>query len=180
MSDNETEDRPAEVRIPSHWRAMPALAEACQMLEANPDLIGEDVALALESEAPDAIKFLDAMVAACQHARLTVQCDIAYAALLPQRIARSERIWEERKALTLKVMQQLRLKTHNAPAGTASRSAVPASVIITNEDLVPDKFWVTVPATKRIDKRLVSEELKAKREVPGALLSNGGITLRIQ
>jgi len=70
------------------------------------------------------------------------------------------------------------LRKLELPLGTISLKAVPPKVEITDESSVPAKFWK--PSDPRLDKRAVMEALKDKQDVPGAMLSNGGVTIQMR
>lgn len=53
----------------------------------------------------------------------------------------------------------------------------PASVIVENEDLIPDTYKIEQP--KKLDKKSVGEALKQGLEVPGASLKTDGKSLSI-
>ena len=56
--------------------------------------------------------------------------------------------------------------------------ATPPKVEITDEQQIPRRFWKQ--PEPRLDKRALLDALKAKDAIPGALLSNGGVTLQIK
>ena len=95
--------------------------------------------------------------------------------------ARKDRI-EKRIALTrtacLTAMQIAELKTLETPVGTLTRKSVPPSAIILDESQVPSNFWKA--QDPRLDKKAVTDALKAGQDVPGCQLSNGGETLAIR
>lgn len=79
-------------------------------------------------------------------------------------------------ALTVAMVQAGRKKFKHG-AVTLSVRNVPPSAIITDESALPSKFFK--PQDPLLDKRAVLAALKAKEDVPGAALSNGGATLAI-
>jgi hypothetical protein len=62
------------------------------------------------------------------------------------------------------------------PLGTVSVATGKPKVIITDENQLPDQF---VRIKKEPDKRLLEGHLKAGEEIPGAILSNPEVYLRI-
>lgn len=64
------------------------------------------------------------------------------------------------------------------PAVTISLRKVPPSVLVTEEVLVPSKFWKTQPP--KLSKTAVAKALKDGEAVPGASLSNGGMTIALK
>lgn len=85
------------------------------------------------------------------------------------------RITIMRTALTVALEQAGRKKIEH-PAVTLSLRPAPRSVSITDEALIPSKFWKA--SDPRLSKKALLEALKAKETVPGAELSNGGQTLQ--
>jgi hypothetical protein len=72
-------------------------------------------------------------------------------------------------------MEQAGKSRIDHPAVTLTVRAVAPSATIIDEAAVPSKFWRTFDP--KIDKRAVLAALKAKEDVPGATLSNGGSTV---
>jgi hypothetical protein len=64
------------------------------------------------------------------------------------------------------------------PNATLSVKALPAKAVITDEALIPSKFWK--PSDPKLDRKAVLDALKAGDAVSGAALSNGGTTLQIR
>jgi hypothetical protein len=83
-----------------------------------------------------------------------------------------------RRAAMLAAMQSGEIKTVETPAGTITRKSVPPSVLIVDEAAIPADYWK--PSDPKLDKKAVGEALKAGREVPGAMMSNGGETLQVR
>jgi hypothetical protein len=83
-----------------------------------------------------------------------------------------------RRAAILAAMQSGEIKTLDTPAGTITRKAVPPSVLIVDEASIPADFWRA--ADPKLDKRAVGDALKAGKEVPGAIMSNGSETLQVR
>lgn len=191
MSDSETEDRPTEVRIPSVWRAMRVLSEAWDMLEANPDLMGEDVVLALESEAPDAMAMMDAIA-------LTIQkkeaFNLARAALIKRiqaQIKRDDDGAESLRNLMGVMMRRLRLPTkrtasgnvitsYRLPSGLVTLSPHDGKWIVTDESKIPDEYWIDVPAERTLDKRKVNAAAASGVLKEGVVQGNSYDTITIR
>lgn len=94
--------------------------------------------------------------------------------------ARKERLQDRvahfRTALA-SAMEQAGRKKIDHPAVTLSLRAVASSATVTDEAAIPSKFWK--PSDPKLDKKAVLAALKAKEDVPGATLSNGGQTLAL-
>lgn len=91
-----------------------------------------------------------------------------------------DRVANFRAALAV-AMEQAGKKKIDHPAVTLSLRAVPASVTVLEEAAIPSKFFKKPePPAPKLDKRAVLEALKAKHDVPGCVLSNGGQTLAMR
>lgn len=64
------------------------------------------------------------------------------------------------------------------PLGTVGLSNTPPKAIPTNEALIPEEFWTQ--AEPELDRKALLAELKSGRKIPGAELSNGGVTISIR
>ncbi len=64
------------------------------------------------------------------------------------------------------------------PQATLSVRRVPPALHIVSESLIPDGFWS--PQPPKLDRKNITEALKAGRDVPGAALDNGSTTLAIR
>jgi hypothetical protein len=170
---------PPPLRVPNVWRAMDALREAWEMIERNPDLVGMDLELALQSETPTVVSLLDALVASYHHSQYVHASDDAYAKVVALRAQRSKAVIESRKALLIGVLQKLNLKSHRAPAGSVSWAYVRGPTVITDETLVPDAYRHP-PKPGAPDLRKIREALDAGQDVPGAMCGNGGTSLTLR
>ena len=95
---------------------------------------------------------------------------------LELRLRRFERREKAMRELAFKLMQFAKLTKHEMPEATYSIRNVPPSVLITDEDALPDhacKF------TRRPDKTKLKELLEHD-SIPGATMSNGATTLSIR
>jgi hypothetical protein len=86
------------------------------------------------------------------------------------------RIKNYRTALAVALEQAGRKKVEH-PAVTLSMRAVAPSVTIIDEALIPAKFFVA--GEPKLSKKAVGDALKAKEDVPGAVLSNGSVSLAL-
>lgn len=82
------------------------------------------------------------------------------------------------KAAIHVAMGQAEQRKIELPQATISLRAVPPKAEITDEAAIPSKFWK--PQDPKLDKKAVLDALKAKEDVPGASLSNGGETISIR
>jgi len=86
----------------------------------------------------------------------------------------SERI----KAAIHVAMGQAELRKVELPQATLGVRAVPPKAEITDEALIPSKFFK--PQDPKLDRKAILDALKAKEEVPGATLSNGSETISLR
>lgn len=75
-------------------------------------------------------------------------------------------------------MEVASLKKLETPLATISLRAVPPKVEILDESAIPASYWK--PQDPKLDRKAVLDALKAREEVPGATLSNGGSTISIR
>lgn len=97
---------------------------------------------------------------------------------LTERKSRFEAQHDRIKAAIAVAMQQAELRKLELPAATLTIKAVPPKADITDEALIPSKFWK--PQDPKLDRKAVLDALKAKEDVPGARLTNGGETLSLR
>jgi len=97
---------------------------------------------------------------------------------LRKRKERFEGQAERIKAAIHIAMGQGELRKLELPQATISIRAVPPKAEVIDESLIPSKFWK--PQDPKLDKKAVLDALKAKEDVPGATLSNGGETISIR
>ncbi|MBK8255647.1 MAG: siphovirus Gp157 family protein [Polyangiaceae bacterium] len=155
--------------------------DAAKALLANiRDVIGDDEDMALTAvegetslietitNAVDRMNVLDAYTEA-----LNIQIKT-----LSERKSRFEAQHDRIKAAVCVAMQQANLRKLELHTATLSIKAVAAKAEITDEALIPSKFWKA--ADPKLDRKALLDALKAKEAVPGATLSNGGETLSIR
>lgn len=70
------------------------------------------------------------------------------------------------------------LKKFEHALATVSLRAVPPKAEIIDEAIIPSKFWKE--QDPKLDKKAVLDALKAEEAVPGAVLSNGSMTVSIK
>lgn len=75
-------------------------------------------------------------------------------------------------------MEAAGMKKLELPLATVSLKAVPPKVEVTDEASIPSIFFKQAEPT--LDKRAILAALKDKREVPGAMLSNGSLTISVR
>jgi hypothetical protein len=97
---------------------------------------------------------------------------------LQDRKARVEKSIDTRRGIILMAMDKAGLQTIKAPIATLSIRETQPRLNVSEEALIPSRFWK--PADPTLDRKALAEALKAKEAVPGASLSNGGISLSIR
>lgn len=93
---------------------------------------------------------------------------------------RLKRLQDQRELLRTGIATAMEIagkKRVETAIATVSLRPVPPKVEITDETLVPTQFWRR--ADPALDRRAILEALKAKQDVPGALLSNGGSAITV-
>lgn len=155
--------------------------EAARCLLANiRDVIGDDeemIATAVEGET-SLIEAISAAVDRIEELKAHREAIETRVKDLGDRRDRFEDQESRIKAAIHVAMAQAELPKLELPQATISLRAVPPKAEITDEALVPSKFWK--PQDPKLDKKAVLDALKAKEAVPGAVLSNGGQTISIR
>ncbi len=94
---------------------------------------------------------------------------------------RGERLEKQRdtiRELLCVAMETAGQKKLETPLGTVSLRSVPPKAEIIDEAAIPSRFWK--PQDPKLDRKAVLDALKAKEAIPGAMLSNGGVTISIK
>jgi hypothetical protein len=76
----------------------------------------------------------------------------------------------------LSIMQRAELRKLELPEATISVAKTGRAVQVLDEEQIPDGFFKT---KRELSKTLLKEALNAGETVPGAVLDNGDITVRI-
>ena len=87
-----------------------------------------------------------------------------------ERLARLEARVENKRALALATMEEAGIARIVAPDLTITMRASAPSLRVTDEQVIPEWFWIPQPA--RLDKRSLTETLKAGEVIAGAELAN--------
>lgn len=101
----------------------------------------------------------------------------ATAKRLSERISRLEKQRETLRAAMVLALETTGKKRLETPIGTLALMATQAALVVTEEADIPSEFWK--PQPPKLDKTALKKALKDKREVAGARLSNGGMTVQI-
>jgi hypothetical protein len=97
---------------------------------------------------------------------------------LEVRLRRIEHRAEKKRELVLATMGNAGVSKIVAPDVTLSLRPAPPSVVVTDESLVPEWFWI--PQAPKLDRRRMLEVLKAGEQVLGAELANPRLTLSVR
>lgn len=97
---------------------------------------------------------------------------------LSERRSRFEGQRERIKAAIHVAMGQAEMRKLELPQATLSLRVVPPKADVTDESAIPERFFKR--ADPKLDKAALLAALKAKEDVPGATLSNGGETISIR
>lgn len=156
-------------------------AEAAQSLLANlRDVLADDeqaTADAIEGETSlmDVIAEATARIGELAAMRGGIQ---DYVEKIYARLERLKRQEDLIRTALLSAVAATGLKKLELPAATLTLKATPQSVVITSEADIPSTFWKA--ADPKLDRKAVLAALKDKQAVPGAELSNGGVTIQIR
>lgn len=96
---------------------------------------------------------------------------------LASRMARLDAQAERLRAATLNAMSQVDMAKLELPLATLSVKRTSPKVEIINEADIPSWFWK--PQAPKLSKADLAKALKDGKQVPGAILSNGSVTLSI-
>lgn len=151
-----------------------------RLLEAFPELAEDEQTLldTLEGQADLQEALAEVICSALHDEELAAAMD-SLVAKMKERKARFQARSEKKREIVAHVMESAGLKKIEAPVATISLRAVPPSVLISDENLLPDRFRKTKTVVTP-DKIAIKEMLEAGKEVPGATLSNGGSTLSVR
>ena len=97
---------------------------------------------------------------------------------LQARKSRTEKTIETKRNLCLMAMEKVSIPSVKLPAATLSISNTPAQAVVTDESLIPTRFWE--PQDPKLKKADLASALRAGEKVPGAELSNGGVKLTLR
>ena len=97
---------------------------------------------------------------------------------MKSRLSRLEERGSKKRQLALEAMTEVGLKKLEQPDFTASaRAGLPALVVL-EEDLIPEGYWV--PQSPKLDRQSLLTDLKRAGHIPGTELSNPKPTLSVR
>ncbi len=125
---------------------------------------------------------LNGMIAAVARSRLE---DLSLLGGLRRRMgdmqehaARIEQRADKKKDVVASVMERAGVKKLTEPDFTLSLRITNPPLVVTDEGEIPEDFWK--PQTPKLDRQGLINALKAGREVPGATLGSGGVTISVR
>lgn len=152
---------------------------AKSLLASLAGLIGDDAEVretAVEGET-QLVEALQSAVARDLELDSMIDAAKATAKRLSERISRLEKQRETLRAAMVLALETTGKKRLETPIGTLALMATQAALVVTEEADIPSEFWK--PQPPKLDKTALKKALKDKREVAGARLSNGGMTVQI-
>lgn len=125
---------------------------------------------------------LHEMIAAVVRSRLD---DLVFASAvrgrisdMQTRLARFQERADKKKEVITHVMERAEIKNLTQADFTLSLRANGPPLVIVDEDQIPDDFWRPQPA--KLDRTGLIATLKTGRDIPGAMLGNGGVTISVR
>lgn len=97
---------------------------------------------------------------------------------LTERKRRIENRISSKRAMIEQAMVIGEINKMERPCFTLSLKSVPPKTEIADESLIPSQFWTPQPPT--LDKKALLDALKDGETIPGANLSNGGISIQLR
>ena len=97
---------------------------------------------------------------------------------MKERLARLEARVEKKRELALAAMEEAGIARIVAPDFTITLRACAPALRVTDEQAIPEWFWIPQPA--RLDKRSLTETLKAGEVIAGAELANPQNTISVR
>ncbi len=94
------------------------------------------------------------------------------------RLGRMEQRAEKKKTVLASVMDRAGMNKLTEPDFTVSLRTTAPPLVVTNEHDIPEAFWKPQPA--KLDRQSLVTALKGGREVAGATLGNGGVTIAVR
>lgn len=145
------------------------------------DIIGDDEDFAMDviEGQTSLVEVVNSLIAQEGEDEAHIRAIQEYATKLSARALRINARIERRRNALIAAFQMAGIKgSLRCPLGTIGLRATPRKVIPVDESLIPDEFWK--PRDPVLDNAALAAALKAGRDIPGATLSNGGVTISIR
>jgi hypothetical protein len=168
--------------VPSGWRLERAISTWQQLhaeLAEDEDFVADETVIATrlrEAHADDPRDLLSALIDAVILADGEAESAKAIAERFTARRKRFEALVEKFRNMIGELMAAIPLTKHAGVLARASIVAAPPSVLVMDEQLIPDEYFKVERTLRRSE---VLSDLKVGVVVEGAQLSNGGESLRI-
>jgi Siphovirus Gp157 len=181
--DREQKARVVDQPEPSGYRLEQAMAAyqaaRTRLVDDDPELAGDETALAemLGAKQEDVIAALEQFLRGARHAKAMADSAGDMIEEMQARKSRYQRRAEAMRGVSFAIMDAMGMKKHEMPDMTVSVRAGQPSVVITNEELIPDIY---VRIERKIDRQTIASVLKNGGEVMGAELSNTPPSLTVR
>lgn len=156
-------------------------AEAAAALLANiRDILGDDEADVLDAVEgqTDLLEAIGKAVERLGEIGAHVDGLNAHVASLRDRKDRLQKQAENLRTAIAVAMDAATLRRIELAVATVSLKATPPKAEVVSEADIPSKFWKQPPPV--LDRSTLLDALKAKEAVPGATLSNGGMSIQVR
>ncbi len=143
----------------------------------NYDLDAETLADTLEG----ATDLPEALLAASEHIgeyNIMVEGLSVHIVALQARKSRLTKSAETLRTIILQAMDKAGIETVTGPAMTLTARKTPPQPIVLTESDIPSAYWT--PQPPKLDKKSLGEAMRNDEIVPGATLSNGGLSLTVR
>lgn len=119
-----------------------------------------------------------AVLEECNEDEILIEGLAAKLAELGVRKGRMEKSVETRRGIILMAMDKAGIQTIKSPLGTMSTRPTPPKTVIADEAQIPARFWK--PGNPTLDRAALKAALDGGEQIPGASLSNGGLSLSVR
>lgn len=145
------------------------------------DIIGDDEDFAMDviEGETSLVEVVNAMLAQIGEAKTHIAGITTYAEGIAARKARLKAKVERCRNALAVAMQTVGIKGPiRCPLGTVGLNDTAPKAVIADQKLIPEEFWRH--PEPELDLKAIAAALKEGRTVPGATLSNGGVTISIR
>lgn len=126
----------------------------------------------------DLFETMDAMLAQIGEDQSRIEGIEQFVSKLSARKSRIEKRSALMRAMLTNALEIVGERKFERPLATLTLKATSPKLIVTDEALIPAKYFVT--SEPSLDRKAVSDDIKNKVTVPGAELDNGGATIQIR
>jgi hypothetical protein len=97
---------------------------------------------------------------------------------MKQRLSRFQSTAQSKREFALKVMEEAGLEKLLEPDFTVSLRTSPCSLVVLDEQDIPDTYWV--PQPPKLNRKAALDAIKHGQQVPGVTLSNSRVSLSVR